>query len=84
MPLRGNIILFSDENGSAFSSMSTRARPGEESPGDPFLATSCALFRPTVTAAWICRVPLDLVVGERRLLNPELYRLAGVLSALSG
>lgn len=32
----------------------------------------------------ICRVPLDEVVGEQRPLDPDLYRLAGVLSALSG
>lgn len=30
----------------------------------------------------ICRVPLDEVAGERRPLDPELYELAGVLSAL--
>jgi 6-phosphofructokinase 1 len=30
----------------------------------------------------ICRVPLDEVVGEQRPLDPDLYRLAGVLSAL--
>jgi 6-phosphofructokinase 1 len=30
----------------------------------------------------ICRVPLDEVVGEQRPLDPELYRLAGVLAAL--
>jgi 6-phosphofructokinase 1 len=30
----------------------------------------------------ICRVPLDEVVGEKRPLDPQLYRLAGVLSAL--
>ena len=28
------------------------------------------------------RVPLDEVVGEQRPLDPELYRLAGVLAAL--
>ena len=27
-------------------------------------------------------LPLDEVVGEQRPLDPELYRLAGVLSAL--
>jgi hypothetical protein len=31
-----------------------------------------------------CRVPLDDVVGEQRPLDPDLYRLAGILSALSG
>ena len=30
----------------------------------------------------ICRVPLDEVDGEQRPLDPDLYRLAGVLSAL--
>ncbi len=30
----------------------------------------------------ICRVPLDEVEGEQRPLDPDLYRLAGVLSAL--
>jgi 6-phosphofructokinase 1 len=30
----------------------------------------------------ICRDPLDEVVGGQRSLDPELYRLAGVLSAL--
>ena len=30
----------------------------------------------------ICRTPLDEVVGGQRPLDPELYRLAGVLSAL--
>jgi 6-phosphofructokinase 1 len=30
----------------------------------------------------ICRIPLDNVVGEQRPLDPDLYRLAGVLSAL--
>jgi hypothetical protein len=30
----------------------------------------------------ICRVPLDEVVGEQRSLDPDLHRLAGVLSAL--
>jgi len=30
----------------------------------------------------ICRVPLDEVDGGQRPLDPELYRLAGVLSAL--
>lgn len=30
----------------------------------------------------ICRVPLDEVAGEQRPLDPELYTLAGVLSAL--
>jgi 6-phosphofructokinase len=30
----------------------------------------------------ICRVPLDDIVGEQRQLDPDLYRLAGVLSAL--
>ena len=29
-----------------------------------------------------CRVPLDEVDGEQRPLDPDLYRLAGVLSAL--
>jgi 6-phosphofructokinase len=30
----------------------------------------------------ICRTPLDEVVGGQRPLDPELYKLAGVLSAL--
>ena len=30
----------------------------------------------------ICRVPLDEVANEQRPLDPDLYRLAGVLSAL--
>ncbi len=31
-----------------------------------------------------CRVTLGEIVGERRPLDPELYRLAGVLAALPG
>jgi 6-phosphofructokinase len=31
----------------------------------------------------ICRVPLDEVVGEQRPLDSNLYRLAGILCALS-
>ena len=30
----------------------------------------------------ICRAPLDEIVGRERSLDPDLYRLAGVLSAL--
>jgi 6-phosphofructokinase 1 len=30
----------------------------------------------------ICRAPLDEIVGRERPLDPDLYRLAGVLSAL--
>jgi hypothetical protein len=35
-----------------------------------------------LSADRIRRVPLEEVVGEQRPLDPELYRLAGVLAAL--